>query len=63
MADIYVGKVWGKSRAGIADLLGMGCLATCQIYFFFLIINNSVGSDFPGEIFWNPGPIRTIRIF
>ena len=52
MADIHVGKVWGKSRAGIADLLGMGYSGRMSnlLFFFIIIINKSVGSSLPGEI-------------
>ena len=71
--------VWEKLALSLGlALLGMGCsyfLASgmwcteatvywCQILFFIIIIiNNSVSSDFLGEIFWNPNLNRTIRIF
>mgnify|MGYP007088594866 CR=1 FL=1 len=41
-------EIW----AGIADLLdGLSGHMSNLPFVFFFIINNSVGSDFPGEIF------------
>ena len=44
-----------ESRAGQVGCSGDWKTETemskCQIYFFFFIINISVGSGFPGEIF------------
>ena len=56
--------------------LGLGSGKACELFcsdlmngytnvkstFYFFIITNSVGSGFPGEIFWNPDPNRKIRV-
>ena len=68
-ADAGVGKVWALG-------LGLGSGKACELFcsdlmngyiavkstFYFFIITNSVGSGFPGEIFWNPDPNRNIRV-
>ena len=67
--DAGVGKVWALGL-GLGSGQGMSCSVLTwwtatqmsSLPFYFFIITNSVGSGFPGEIFWNPDPNRNIRV-